>query len=131
MMISEMSSGHGWIQLIRSRGSARYMRMYQLHRVFRFKRNVAREHFIKCYSQRIQVSAVINAPVHSAGLLRGYIRECALYYFGIVQFVIRMRQYSRDTEIGYLYNPFFINQDIIRLDVKMDDVVLMNNAESF
>ena len=73
----------GWPQAIRRLRRDRDVAMHERHRIARHEGDAAGEHLVERHAQRVEVGAVIDGPVHPAGLLGGDVSEAAFEALGV------------------------------------------------
>jgi hypothetical protein len=107
--------------------AARDVAMHQFHPVARLERRLPRQQFIEGGPERIEIGAVVDAPVHAAGLFRRHVAQRAFQRMGMDDALAFLRQLAGDAEIDQLQQaPFVIPHQVRRIDVLVDHALAMD-----
>ncbi|OQC53444.1 MAG: hypothetical protein BWX55_01096 [Deltaproteobacteria bacterium ADurb.Bin022] len=98
------------------------MRMNEFHGVLRLERQQTGDDFIQSDSQRIEIRAVINRPVHPAGLLRRHVCQGIADEIRIIDFIMFVSQQSGYSEVrNFQFLRFRIDQKALGFYVPVND----------
>ena len=93
-------------------------------------RDFAGEHFVKDHAERIDVRAVVHG-LRLVELLGGHVARRAERHAGYRERVVGLlaAQEFREAEVGDLHTAAFINEDVLRLHVAVDDALLVRELQ--
>jgi hypothetical protein len=121
---------YGRPHLVRWGRLSRELAVKQFERVRRLERRPADQHFVERAAQRVQVGAVVDAPVRPARLFRRHVRERTLEPRDIGRRAALPRKTARDAEIRKTHvERLGIHDDVGRLDVLVDDPLAVDLAQ--
>ena len=120
--------GDGGSPVWRSR-LARNVAVDPLQRVSGGKRQRARKHLVQGDSQRVEIAAGIDGTIHAASLLGRHVGEGAGNDLDRYERLALVWQLRRNPEAGEPDVPGIVDEYVRRLDVLMDEAVLMDLAE--
>ena len=104
--------------------------MHQRHRVVRGERRLPAEQFVQGRAQRVIIGAVVDAPVHPAGLLRRHVAQRAFERAGMDGALGFLGQFAGDAEVDQLQQaPLAVPHQVGRIDVLVDHTPAVHRVE--
>ncbi len=95
------------------------------------ERQRARKHLVQGDAHRIEIAAGTDRTIHAAGLLGRHVGEGAGNHLRRRGRLALVRHLRRDPEAGEPYVAGVVDEHIRRLDVLMDETLLVDLAECF
>jgi hypothetical protein len=114
----------------RRRRLPRDVAVHELHRIGRLEGRRAGQELVEHRAERVEIGAVVERPVHPAGLLRRHVRERPFERVGALQLLRLEREARREPEAGEPHGEGRrIEEDVLGCDVLVDHAAAVERRE--